>query len=86
MLFGKVPSREDDWVLSRVFNTFLPDETECSVEGSVEIDGVNYVINRVIKRSKLKTRTEISKFTQKVNYYRLVYDEYTYLDVEKILT
>lgn len=83
LLFGKVTSREDDWVLSRVFNTFLPEETECSVEGCVEIDGVNYVIKRVITRPKLNKRTEKSKVTQKVNYYKLVNDEYIDLEEEE---
>ena len=83
LLFGKVTSREDDWVLSRVFNRFLPEETECSVEGCVEIDGVNYVIKRVITRPKLNKRTEKSKVTQKVNYYKLVNDEYIDLEEEE---
>lgn len=83
LLFGKVTSREDDWTLSKAFNKFLPEETECSVEGCVEIDGVNYVIKRVINRPKLNKRTDKSKVTQKVNYYKLINDVYIDLDDEE---
>lgn len=80
LLFGKVTSRENDWTLSKAFNCHLPEETECSVEGCVQIDGIDYVIRRVLTRPKLEKRTERSKVTQKVNYYKLVNDEY--IDIE----
>lgn len=76
LLFGKVTSRENDWVLSRVFNKHLPDATEVIVEGCITIDGVDYVIKRTITRPALKKRTEKSKVTQKVDYYKLVNGEY----------
>lgn len=76
LLFGKVTSRENDWVLARVFNKHLPEATEVVVEGCITIDGVDYVIKRTISRPALKKRTEKSKVTQKVDYYKLVNDQY----------
>ena len=72
-LFGKahkVPR------LSRVFNIFLPEETEAMVEVCIEIDGVDYVIRRTITRPPLKKRTAKSKIQQKVEYFKLVGDAY----------
>lgn len=76
LLFGKVTSRENDWVLARVFNKHLPEATEVVVEGCITIDGVDYVIKRTISRPALKKRTDKSKVTQKVDYYKLVNDQY----------
>ncbi len=76
LLFGKVTSRESDWTLSKVFNKHLPEETEVVVEGCIAIDGVDYVIKRVVSRPPLKKRTDKSKVSQKVTYYKLVNDEY----------
>lgn len=76
LLFGSVTSRENDWTLARAFNDFLPEATECSVEGCISIDGTDYVIKRVLTRPALKRRTEKSKVTQKVSYYKLIGDKY----------
>ena len=76
LLFGKVTSRENDWVIARVFNKHLPEATDVVVEGCITIDGVDYIIKRTITRPQLKKRTEKSKATQKVEYYRLVNNEY----------
>lgn len=76
LLFGKVTSRESDWTLSKVFNKHLPESTEVSVEGCIEIDGEEYIIKRVVTRPALSKRTEKSKVTHKVNYYRIVNNEY----------
>lgn len=75
LLFGKVTSRESDWVLAKVFNKHLPDATEVLVEGCVVIDGQEYVIKRSVTRPASGKRTDKSKVSQKVNYYRLVNDE-----------
>lgn len=80
LLFGKVTSREDDWTLARAFNDYLPEETEVSVEGCFEIDGQDYVIKRCINRPQLKKRTDKSKVSQTVSYYRYVNDEYIALE------
>lgn len=76
LLFGKVTSREDEWTLARAFNDFLPEATEVSVEGCVCIDNVDYIIKRVITRPALKKRTDKSKVTQKLSYYKLINGQY----------
>ena len=82
LLFGKVTSREDDWTLSRVFNRHIPEATEVTVEGCVCIDGIDYIIKRVLTRPQLSKRTDKSKVSQKVYYYKLVNDEYIDLEDE----
>lgn len=76
LLFGKVTSRENNWTLARAFNDHIPEATEVVVEGCVSIDGEDYVIKRVISRPELKRRTEKSKVSQKINYYKIVNGEY----------
>lgn len=82
LLFGKVTSRESDWTLSKVFNNYIPEATEVAVEGCIEIDGVDYVIKRIVSRPELKRRTEKSKVSQKVSYYKVVNGEYFDLEDE----
>jgi len=85
LLFGKVTSRESNWTLARAFNDYLPEATEMAVEGCISIDGEDYVIKRVLTRPELKKRTEKSKITQKINYYRLINGQYVDLvDEENI--
>lgn len=76
LLFGKVTSREDDWTLARAFNDHIPEATECVVEGCINIDGTDYVVKRTLSRPALSKRTEKSKTSQKVNYYKIVNNEY----------
>lgn len=76
LLFGKITTREDDWKLERVFNRYLPEETEVSVEGCINIEGQDYVIKRTLTRPALSKRTDKSKITNKVRYFRLVGGEY----------
>lgn len=76
LLFGKVTSRENDWTLARAFNDHIPSATEVSVEGCISIDGTDYVIKRTLTRPDIKRRTEKSKVTQKISYYKLVNGEY----------
>lgn len=85
LLFGKVTNRENDWTLSKVFNKHLKEATECVVEGCVCIDGVDYVIKRVVTRPAAAKRTAKSKVTQKISYYRLVNNEYVELEDEDCL-
>lgn len=80
LLFGKVTSRESEWTFSKVFNKHLPAATEVSVEGCISIDGTDYVIKRSVTRPDLKRRTDKSKVTHKVSYYKLVNGEYIDLD------
>lgn len=74
LLFGKVTSRESDWTLAKVFNKHIPDATEVSVEGCICIDGTDYVIKRVVTRPA--KRTEKSKVSQKITYYRVDGENY----------
>ena len=82
LLFGKVTSRESDWTIAKVFNRFLHDETEVKVEGCICIDGIDYVIKRTITRPA--KRTEKSKVTQKIQYYRVDGGGYTELEDEDV--
>lgn len=86
LLYGKVTSRESDWTLSKLFNKHLPEATEVVVEGCINIDGQDYVIKRTVTRPALKKRTERSKVSQKINYYRLVNDQYIDMLDEENLT
>lgn len=76
LLFGKVTSRQDDWTLAKAFNDFRPEATEVVVEGCINIDGVDYIVKRTLTRPALNKRTEKSKVTQKIQYYKLVGDKY----------
>ena len=83
LLFGKVTSRESDWTLAKVFNKHLPEATDVIVEGCIELDGEDYVIKRVVTRPALKKRTNKSKVSQKLSYYKLVNDQYIDLEDEE---
>lgn len=76
LLFGKVTSRENGWTLDKAFNKYIPEATEMIVEGCLVIDSTEYVIKRVLSRPALKKRTEKSKVTQKIEYYKVVNGEY----------
>ena len=83
VLFGKVTSRENGWTLDKAFNKYIPEATEMIVEGCLVIDSTEYVIKRILSRPALKKRTEKSKVTQKIEYYKVVNGEYIELaDVE----
>lgn len=82
LLFGKVTSRESDWTLAKVFNRYLKEATEVSVEGCISFDGTDYVIKRVVTRPDSKRRTDKSKVAQKVSYYKIVNGEYIDLEDE----
>ena len=76
LLFGKVTSRENGWTLDKAFNKYIPEATEMIVEGCLAIDSTEYVIKRILSRPALKKRTEKSKVTQKIEYYKVVNGEY----------
>ena len=71
LLFGKT---EKVATQDKIFNKHLPKETSVSVEGCINIDGVDYVIKRTLSRPSLERRTEKSKTIQKVEYYKIVGD------------
>jgi len=71
LLFGKtskVPTQD------KIFNKHLPQATTVTVEGCINIDGTDYVIKRTLTRPALERRSEKSKTTQKVEYYKVVGD------------
>lgn len=69
LLFGKTPKVP---VLEKIFNKHLPEAVNVNVEGCLEIDGEDFVIKRVLTRPSLSRRTERSKTSQKVEYYKIV--------------
>lgn len=69
ILFGKTDKAE---VQSKIFNKHLPEASNVVVEGCINIDGEDYIIKRTLSRPSLDKRTEKSKVTQKVEYYRIV--------------
>jgi len=71
LLFGKVPKVD---VQSKIFNKHIAEATNVVVEGCLVIDGMEYIIKRTLSRPSLDKRTEKSKVTQKVEYYKIVKD------------
>jgi DNA repair exonuclease SbcCD ATPase subunit len=69
LLFGKSSKAK---VQEEIFNKYLPDETNVTVKGCIEIDGEQYIIERVLSRPKKERRTSKSKVTQKVGYYHVI--------------
>ena len=71
-LFGRSEKTPN---LATVFNEFLPEATEMSVEVGIEIEGEDYVIRRTVTRPALSKRTAKSKCKQNVDYYKVVNNE-----------
>lgn len=71
LLFGKttkVPTQD------KVFNKHIKEATSVVVEGCITIDGCDYIIKRTLSRPALAKRSDKSKTTQKVEYYKIVGD------------
>lgn len=68
-LFGKADKSP---TLDSVFNIYLPEVTEVIVEACIEIEGIDYVIKRIINRPPLAKRTSKSKAKQTIEYFRLL--------------
>jgi len=66
LLFGKTNTSKAK-TLGDLFNNYLPDEKNLSVEGCINIDGDDYIIRRTLTRSGKKTKT----VTNKVEYYKV---------------
>lgn len=71
LLFGKTDKSPTQ---DKTFNKHIPEATKVSVEGSITIDGVEYIIKRELKRTSLDKRTSASRTTQKIYYYKVVLD------------
>ena len=57
---------------AELFNSHIPSATTLVAEGCITIDGVDYIIKRTVSRPALERRTDKSKTTQKVEYYKIV--------------
>ena len=68
LLFGKTRYSTQD----KIFNFWLKEETNVIVEGCICIDGEDYIIKRTLSRPQLKKRSNKSKTTQKIEYYKIV--------------
>lgn len=68
LLFGKTTR---NLTQEKIFNKHLSKETQVVVEGSITIDGCEYIIKRILSRPSLDKRTAKSKTTQKVEYYKV---------------
>lgn len=85
LLFGKTTSGKAEDGLSDIFNKYRPETTEVKVEGCIMIDGEDYIIRRTLSRPSFKRRSEKSKTTQKVEYFKIVEGEEQALsDVENM--
>lgn len=71
LLFGKTDKSATQ---DKIFNKHLPEATKVYVEGSITIDGVEYIIKRELKRTSFDKRTSASRTTQKIWYYKVVLD------------
>lgn len=69
LLFGRTSKAATQ---DKIFNKHIPEATSVVVEGCIEVDGEDYVIKRVLSRPALNKRSDKSKTTQKVEYYRIV--------------
>ena len=85
LLFGKTEKYDS---LGKIFNKFLENATEFSVEGCLNIDGQDFLIKRTVTRPKKEKRKANSKVSQKVEYYQIIGDVYKELtddaDVEAL--
>lgn len=71
LLFGKT---EKVATQDKIFNKHLQNEINVIVEGCINIDGIDYIIKRTLMRPALSRRTDKSKTTQRVEYYKVVGD------------
>lgn len=69
LLFGKTSKVDTQ---DKIFNKHLPKAVNVVVEGCINIDGIDYIIKRTLTRPALERRSEKSKTTQKVEYYKVV--------------
>lgn len=71
LLFGETSKTS---LNEQIFNTYRPEQTEVVIEGCLEIDGENFIIKRTLSRPGLAKRTDKSKTTQKIEYFKLMGD------------
>ena len=72
LLFGNMSKVQ---TYADIYNDFLPEAINVTVEGELEIEGENYIIKRTLSRPQLQRRTLKSRVSQKVEYYRVIGNE-----------
>lgn len=76
LLFGKCSKAS---TLDKVFNKHLVEATTVNVEGCIEVNGEDYIIERTLTRPAISRRTQKSVVKNKVDYYRVINGEKTSL-------
>ena len=71
VFFGKTSKTDKQ---EDIFNLYLPEATQVVGEICLTIDGSDYVIKRVLNRPSLAKRTDKSKTTSSVEYFKVVGD------------
>lgn len=72
LLFGKTDKSP---TLDKIFNKHIPEATKVLVEGSLTIDGQEYIIRRQLTRTSLDKRNSKSRTTQNLDYFQVVNGE-----------
>lgn len=77
LLFGKTDKSP---TLDKIFNKHIPEATKVLVEGSLTIDGQEYIIRRQLTRTSLEKRNSKSRTTQNLDYYQVINGELVELE------
>lgn len=70
LLFGKTQTDKAN-TQKDLFNNYLPEATNVTVEGCIELDGNDYIIKRILTRPALSKKSKNRTVSAKVEYYQL---------------
>lgn len=70
LLFGKTQTDKAS-TQKDLFNNYLPEATNVTVEGCIELDGNDYIIKRTLTRPALSKKAKNRSVSAKVEYYQL---------------
>jgi len=73
LLFGKTQTDKAN-TQKDLFNNYLPEATNVTVEGCIELDGNDYIIKRTLTRPALSKKLKNRTVSAKVEYYQLNQD------------
>ncbi len=73
LLFGKTQTDKAN-TQKDLFNNYLPEATNVTVEGCMELDGNDYIIKRTLTRPALSKKSKNRTVSAKVEYYQLNQD------------
>lgn len=73
LLFGKTQTDKAN-TQKDLFNNYLPEATNVTVEGCIELDGNDYIIKRTLTRPALSKKSKNRTVSAKVEYYQLNQD------------